>query len=263
MRNIINNVIATGVVLLCVVPTISFAMCDNSLSKKIAFSVHPKQKIYNDLTSCKKIPNNPELTIFTSILEKEIIPGAEEDLSGSEDLSVIIAKTDSGDVIASYLKKDFYNTGNGGTNFAEIKIDTANYRLNNDTRAFGIVSIFDGRYGVSEQITLYILKENKIVPILKNLNLISSPTNNGFEIGCAGIIESDTKRIISMSPQMTNNFFDILINEKQIKYKVTKKSCDEDKPKVESTSTQKYKLQYDNKKGIYNVPEEIAYPDVD
>jgi hypothetical protein len=78
MRNIINNVIATGVVLLCVVPTISFAVCDNPLSKKIAFSVHPKQKIYNDLTSCKKIPNNPELTIFTSILEKEIIPGAEE-----------------------------------------------------------------------------------------------------------------------------------------------------------------------------------------
>lgn len=256
MRNFIIGVV------LCALPTMTFAECDNPLSKKIASSVHPKQKIYNELTSCKKIPNNPELTIFASVLEKETGAG-EEDLSGSEDLSIVIAKSDSGEVIARYFKKDFYNTGNGGTNFAEIKIDTANYRLNTNTRAFGIVSNFDGRYGVSEEITLYILRDNDIVPVLRNLNLVSSPTNNGFEIGCAGIIENDTKRTIVMSPKMTNNFFDIVINEKQVKYKVTKKSCSEDKPKVESTSTKKYTLKYEDKKGAYDVPEEIAIPELD
>lgn len=259
MRNFIISVV------LCALPTMTFAECDNLLSKKIASSVHPKQKIYNELTSCKKMPNNPELTIFAEVLEKE--PNGSEDASfGYYDLSLVIAKSDSGEIVGRYFKNDFFNMGNGGSTLGEIKVDTANYRLNADNRAFGIVSSFGGRDGASDQITLYVLKQNKIIPVLSNLELSSSPTV-GFDLKeqsefCNGNTDSDVKRTIIMTQNVTNGFNDILVNEKRVqyKYRVTKKSCDVQK---EDKTTKKYTLKYDDKKGAYDAPEEIAIPDLD
>ena len=178
MRNFIISVV------LCALPTMTFAECDDPLLKKIASSVHPKQEVYHgayntDPMSCKKIPNNPEQTIFAEILEKEKVENEDND-SGAYDLSLVIAKN-NGEIIGRYHKNDFYNTGNGGTVLDDIKVDTANYRLNADTRAFGIVSNFSGRDGREEEITLYVLKQNKIVPVLSNLTLVSSPTV-GFDL---------------------------------------------------------------------------------
>lgn len=252
MRNFIISVV------LCAVPMMSFAECDNPVLTKIASSVHPKQKVYEGFTSCKKMPNNPELTIFAEVLEKA--PNGSEDAGfGYYDLSLVIAKSDSGEIVGRYFKNDFYNMGNGGITLNEIKVDTANYRFNAETRAFGLASQQGGRDGAFEQITLYVLKGNQIIPVLNNLELVSSPSNTSFDCNVA---DSDTKRTIVMSTNATNGFFDILVNEKKVKYKVTKKSCDTDKPKVESTSTKKYTLKYDDKKGAYDAPEEIAMPDL-
>jgi hypothetical protein len=228
--------------------------CEASILNKIGSSVHPKQKVYGEFASCKKMPNNPELTIVAELLE-----GAEDSGFGNYDLSVVVAKSDSGDVVGKYFKEGFFNSGAGGSQFEEIKVDTANYRLNADTRAFGVVSHTGGRDGGYEEITLFVLNGTNINPVLINLGLINSIP---ITIGDCIVGDYDIKRTVIMTSNVTNGYFDITVNEKKTKYKVTKKSCEGQEEKIDKTTSKKYTLKYDNKKGVYNAPAEIASPDL-
>jgi hypothetical protein len=238
--------------LACSLPAISFASCDNPILKKVASSTHPKQKTIDDLESCKKIPNNPELTIFAEIVEKS----ESSDYNGS-DLSVAIANSNSGEVTANYFKQDFAVVPASAN---DIKVDTANYKINGDTRAFGVsFSEYDGVNGAVERVNLYVLRAKEIIPILDNIIVSSSsPYKGELQVDCA-LFDDDIKRTIAIASTTTNGFFDLLVNEKKVKYKVTKKSCDEKEQKIDKTTTKKYTLKYDNKTGAYSVPEGIGF----
>lgn len=231
--------------------TKAIAGCEASILNKIGSSVHPKQKVYGEFVSCKKMPNNPELTIVAELLE-----GAEDSGFGNYDLSVVVAKSDSGEVVGKYINEGFFNIGAGGTDFGEIKVDTANYKLSADTRAFGVVTQIGGRGGSEQQITLFTLNSSNIKPVLNNIILQATPTAG--DLDCAGVTDSDIKRTIIMTESPTSGFNDIVVNEKKVKYKITKKSCDEEKQKVDKTTSKKYTLKYNSKKGFYNASEEIA-----
>ena len=233
--------------------TKAIAGCEASILNKIGSSVHPKQKVYGEFASCKKMPNNPELTIVAELLE-----GAEDSGFGNYDLSVVVAKSDSGEVVGKSFNEGFFNSGAGGTEFQEIKVDTANYRLNADTRAFGVVTEIGGRDGREEKITLFTINGSNIKPVLNDIILQATPSVGIGELDCAGVTDSDIKRTIIMTESPTSGFNDIVVNEKKVKYKITKKSCDEEKQKVDKTTSKKYTLKYNSKKGFYNAPEEIA-----
>lgn len=227
--------------------------CDTSVLKKISTAVHPNQKVYEGFSSCKKIPNNPELTIIAELLERSEDPN-------TFDLIVVVTKSDSGEVIGKYFEKEHHFAGAGSDMFDTLKVDTANYRLNADTRAFGVMS-GHGRFCCrdtfrEDNITLFTMKDSEIKPIMGELNLHGRYDIPNGELDCALIADQEVKRTIVMTENYTNGFKDILINEKNLKYKITKKSCEQET--IEKTTVKKYILKYDNKKGFYNIPENIG-----
>jgi len=107
---------------------------------------------------------------------------------------------------------------------SNLRIDTANYRLNDKTRAFGIDLISDyipncGDGGFGNIRTLYIEEGKKIRPILSGLimsdwrYLVEGASRCNSEISDSVIpIIKESNITISIAETMTNGFKDLIIN---------------------------------------------------
>lgn len=203
--------------------------------------------------ACKQYPENKDnliVTIATETKDNEV-----------KDLTVAIVNTKKNTILASYkdkLEEDATLRVESGT----LRIDTANYRLNEKTRAFGVdvtsgymPNCGDGGSGSVR--TLYIQEGYKIRPILNSLTMSTwmfiqqgqTRCNNADE-PVVSIIEEHTVSL-SMADTTSNGFRDIIVNMKgSILSEEEKAIVNIDKsilPKNKELKSYNYKSSYDGK----------------
>lgn len=173
--------------------------------------------------ACKVSPQDKDLMYVTLASN----PRDNKNVEGQiyYDFTIATINTKNKNVVASYkskLEEDATLRVDQGT----LRIDTANYRLNDKTRAFGvdvvsgyIANCADGGFGPIR--TLYIQEGKKIRPILEGMivssymNIVPGPSrcNSDASEDVVKITEEHTTSI-SMANTMTNGFKDIVVNTK-------------------------------------------------
>jgi hypothetical protein len=216
--------------------------------------------------ACKISPQNKDLIYVALASNARDNPHIQGELF--YDFTIAIVDTKKNNVTASYKGK-LEEEATLRIDESTLSIDTANYKLNEQTRAFGVdvrndysPSCAEGGFGSAR--TLYVQEGKKIRPILKDLTLSKwSYLVNPVPL-CKAAIESgpETSPIIeqsnislSMAEPQTNGFKDIIVN-------IRKKIVDEDGKAVTLNKKERkeilpdnydlkpysYKVQYDGKK---------------
>jgi len=196
-----------------------------------------------DLVVSKQNPNNPEETII-------VIPEIVEDGEHYNELNsyILIVNTETGKIVNNFYESSKTNRWVSDTaELIEISIDTSPYYLSDWDRAFGIRvkhvgSLIANPYK-NEFISLFIESKNTLEKILINFDTM----NYGGEriSSCFGEFVSEN-RVLMMTNNKTNNYFDILVNSKiteTINFKNENGDCDS---KV-NTITEKRILKFNGK----------------
>jgi hypothetical protein len=173
-------------------------------------------------SACKANPQNKELQYVV------LASNQRDDKNGQSihDLTIAIVNKKNKKIVSSYkdiIEEDATLRIEQGT----LWIDTANYQLNENTRAFGIemrssYSPNCGDGGLGSTRTLYIQQGNKIRPILKDLIMSDwhyvveglSRCNSTSDESEETIIES-RELSLSMADTKTNGFKDIILSMKR------------------------------------------------
>ena len=133
---------------------------------------------------------------------------------------------------------------------SSLKIDTAPYYLNKNTRAFGLRFSYSGSSRVnpfdSEIMNLYYLKDNKIIEVLNNFELENMTGENN------GTCENASFET-SMSILIMNNKFEDKLNDITVKTKIKNYSLDSEcDKKINKSESVKYEiLVFDEKEKKY------------
>jgi hypothetical protein len=172
--------------------------------------------------ACKVAPQNKNLTYVA------LATGSEDKLNdnnGILDLTLVIINNKTKKIESSYrdkLEQDASLRVQPGT----LRIDTANYKLNETTRAFGVDMVSGyipncGDGGLGAVRTLYIQEGKKIRPILKDLIMSTWMYVAQGLSNCNVIAKEDDPTIIenhdislNMADTTTNGFRDIIVNMK-------------------------------------------------
>lgn len=224
--------------------------CDNPFLNTIIANNHKNREYKTELVTCKKIPTNPNLSIFVIPL----ITQQNEEGNSVFDLDIVVADTSTGTIVSNLFKENALVSD--AMEITNITIDTAAYQLNENDRAFGVKinSYHRGGESVNSDIlSLYTFNTQLLHPIIPTIEVESSISSQ--MTSCDADAHS-IKRFISILPTKTDDFYDILVNEKGTKNVQSKKSCKETKKNTQ------YKLKYSAKIGAYDVPKEIqgVYP---
>lgn len=191
---------------------------------------------------CKVWPATGYIIFATSI-----------ELNERTDLGVMVFDSKTNTVIGVGREIDaltddaIYNNG--------IKIDTANYRLNRDTLAFGIRTSWRGSSRAnpysSESLRLYITHDKSLVSVLSGLNV--HEYSGEWDTRCAG--EFTTRDMIMIMMQSGRGpYADLLIKEKTTKV-LSREAAEGCKDVLQKTEEKKYVLKYE--RGRYLVPENL------
>jgi hypothetical protein len=122
------------------------------------------------------------------------------------DLYILITDT-AGKILVNNNSNNYYEFA-----LKSGKIDTANYRLNDNTRAFGVritTSNFSRPSGITEEwLSLYVYENNALSTVLKDFRVYEIIKFEMFE-DCAGSW-NESKTILIMQDKKTNGYKNIL-----------------------------------------------------
>lgn len=201
-------------------------------------------KVKFDLVRTKILPNDNSKTIVCiPVVIKEEDDGQYILL----DAHVLIMNTKNGKILQYYKEEEYWQSD--AITLQDIIVDTAPYRLNNNTRAFGIVSGYRGNSAPnpysSSKTSLFYPKGKTLVKVLDNFT--TSLYKGETDMRCDGRFEHENSVII-ISGYKTNGYADLIINQKTIYSETTKKGedCDE---KVIKSIIKKTTLRFN--KGTY------------
>lgn len=216
--------------------------------------------------ACKVSPQNKDLIYVALASNPENNPHIQGELF--YDFTIAIVDTEKNSVTASYKGK-LEEDATLRIDESTLSIDTANYKLNDQTRAFGVdvrsdysPSCAEGGFGTRR--TLYVQEGKKIRPILQDLimstwtylvypnPLCKAAVLKGKE--SAPIIEK-TLISLSMADTTTNGYKDIMVNAKKKviaenwkELSINAKKIKKILPKDYSPKPYSYKVSYDGKK---------------
>ena len=124
------------------------------------------------------------------------------------DVYILIVENETGKIIHHFYEKD--SGGEYAVYFEHIEIDTAPYRLNNDTRAFGVRVSYNAHSRLHpylrEEISLFIPYGNLLVRVLKDYGI--DGYRGEWDDHCEGEFIR-TRSILTMSKEQTNGFYNI------------------------------------------------------
>ena len=99
-----------------------------------------------------------------------------------------------------------------------LNFDFAPYMVKENVRAFGLRVIYSGSSRVNpyeeEKITLFVTEKDKLIPVLKDFT--SYLSTGDWDTNCAGEFNSKSA-VFVIEPTLSNGFFDIKVNYKDIK----------------------------------------------
>jgi len=181
-------------------------------SKNIVSQINVKQGMRHntEYVQCKIWPANPQLSILAWEIEDSSRKSNQEKLDG--DIQIVIASTQTGKIVAKYtdqgaLFNDAFEAGG-------VKLDTALYKLNDSITAFGVRYSRNGRHSSVQNMNLYILKDNNIQKVLKDLRM--GHDNNESLGGCRAYTQESKSFIIIQDKKVKNGFASLLVKSTEI-----------------------------------------------
>lgn len=172
----------------------------------------PLSNTKQEFIRTKQMPNDRAKTIVTiPVMQNEDADG----YSYTMDAYILLVSSGSGKVLQKYYEEGYWESD--ALRLEDIGIDTAPYRLNSETRAFGIGTSYTGSSQpnpYSEQtISLFVVIGNTLVKVLDKLVL---ERNTGeWDMRCAGVFQN-LKRTISVAPNKTKGYADLIINSRTV-----------------------------------------------
>jgi hypothetical protein len=234
---VVKNIL---LILLLFFSALTNASCLNE-HKDLIGNLYEGAGVVRHSSVCKIWPATGYIIFATSI-----------ELDGRTDLGVMVFDSKTNTIVGVSREIDaltgdaIYNTG--------IKIDTANYRLNRDTLAFGIRTSWRGSsqpnpYG-SESLRLYIAYDNSLVSVLSGLDV--HEYSGEWDTRCAG--EFTTREMTVIMMQSARPYADLLIKEKITKV-LSREGAEGCKDVQQKAEVKKHLIKYE--KGYYLVPENL------
>ena len=235
MKKILSIIILSATIIFnaYAVDTFENGRYDTSIFQNILKQLNiSEDECETDLAVQKQLPYMQGYSAF-------VIPKIVEQGEGYKifDVYILIVENETGKITHKFYQEEGWISD--AISLENIKIDTARYRLNNDTRAFGVRCFYTGNsrpnpYS-SEEISLFILRENTLVQVLNNYRV--NEYRGDWNMDCDGEF-IETKSVLAMSNEQTNGFYNI-----EIKSTITETIRDEcvDEVKVrQETKTLRY-----------------------
>ena len=194
----------------------SFGYSQSALAKKVMANLKPNGvNWFEELIVEKAVPNSKNEII---LVLPEFLDSAEMYYSLK---TWIVVVENSGKI----LSKTFVNMESDAVVLTRFSIDTAPYQVSENSRAFGIRTVYRGSSRANpydyESISLFIRKGNELKIILKDFVL--EQFDGEWDTNCAGEFTHQDKVLI-VSNNLTNGYYDITV-----KNKITKENTFVDK----------------------------------
>lgn len=172
-----------------------------------------RSKLMPALQAFKILPNRPNEAI---VVIPEIVEGSEEEHYFTLNTHIAYVNIENKQVLFHYFESAETNGWiSDAIRLDEIKIDTAPYTITKNERAFGIKTHFIGSSRVnpyvSDQLSLFMIKNNSIQKILDNFEVLYG--GGEWDGNCKGEFINE-KKILIISEEKTNTYFDILVKHK-------------------------------------------------
>lgn len=215
----------------------SFGYAQSALAKKVMANLNPKGvNWFEELIVEKVVPNSKNEII---LVLPEFLDSAE--MYYTLKTWIVIAEN-SGKI----LSKTFINMESDAVVLTRFSIDTAPYQISENSRAFGIRTVYRGSSRANpydyESISLFIQQSNELKIILKDFVL--EQFDGEWDTNCAGEFNHQQKVLI-VSNNLTNGYYNITV-----KNKITKENTFVDKlgecDGNQVTTTEKTVLKYQN-----------------
>ncbi len=171
------------------------------------------KKLIPSLQAFKILPNSSNQAV---LIIPEVVEGSEEEHYFSLNTHIAVANLETKQITHQYFES---SKTNGWVSDAivltDIIIDTAPYDVTDNIKAFGIRTHFVGSSRVnpyeSETLSLFVKLEDKLQKVLDNYEVLNNVGEwDGF---CFGKFIKEEK-ILIISPQKTNEYYDIIVKNK-------------------------------------------------
>lgn len=230
-------------------PMFAHAGCEDFMQTWMS-TLHPGRTLDADRAACKTWPANPALTLAALALPRD----GEE---GVMDLDVLVANTDSGEIVAHALQP--LPVVENSLRFSDIAIDTASYPLTPTDLAFGVrvsrESTSRAAPAGSTSLSLFVLNGQDLRNVFDQL--VVATASGEWDGHCAGHYES-TKRDIDLVPAYPDGYSALKVSENAV-HSVTQMV--EGDCKAEDSSSARTSLTLDYRDGKYSVPKGMSYTD--
>ncbi len=172
-----------------------------------------RSKLMPALQAFKILPNRPNEAI---VAIPEIVEGSEEEHYFTLNTHIAYVNMENKQVLFDYFESSKTNGWvSDAIMLTEIIIDTAPYTVTENERAFGIKTHFVGSSRVnpyeSDRLSLFIIANNNLQKVLHNFEILD---NGGeWDGNCEGEFINE-KKILIISEEKNNGYFDILVKHK-------------------------------------------------
>ncbi|PHR72855.1 MAG: hypothetical protein COA67_03905 [Lutibacter sp.] len=171
-----------------------------------------KFKIKKNLIVAKVQPNNSDETIVV-IPE---IAGTDNGYDFELNSHIVLINSNTGKITHRYYESSYSSEwASDAVVLSEIKIDTAPYIVSKETRAFGIriyrLNMSKANPYSNEHISLFVKSGDSLKKVLHNYDVMIS--GGEWDTNCYGEFVKEEKLLV-ISDNMTNGYFDILVKNK-------------------------------------------------
>lgn len=219
-------------------------------SELLRLSGTPTRWINPDEVVCKVWPASPDKTLIAVKLQHAIDADQAVD---EADLDLVVADSARDRIVQRHRQDGLLSSD--AIRVSSFAFDTARYRLDDKTTAFGLRIHRSGSsranpYG-DETLRLYVMDGSGLRPVLRNLVMMR---NQGeWDTRCAGEF-TDTRRTISVDAKRDNGYAGLLLNTVASTSRSVAKGedCDEVDGGTEKSSV---RLRYDGRE--YVVPKDL------
>jgi hypothetical protein len=247
-----------AVILLGLFSSLVHADCEG-LAEKLNATLYPAgQGMVKDLSfsHCKVWPFDPGKTIvaLAHFQEGSSFSVPPDNTDGLYDLTVLVVKSDSGEVVNRLFQKSAF--ASDAIRLNGISIDTAPYDLARNLRAFGVTAGFSNSSALNSwehtQISLYVPQGSGLKQVLGNLVSVKRLHEQVDDCNESATV---ALRTLAIATTGSHGYADLILREKktELKGKKEKNEC----KVTEKTFPKNYTLRFNGES--YAVPKELQY----
>ncbi|CAM3682965.1 hypothetical protein VA7868_04241 [Vibrio aerogenes CECT 7868] len=210
--------------------------------------------LYDTVTQCKIWPARPELAIIA--VKADTAFNEEESREAIDaDLELFIVSVKQNKILSHYTERGTLSSD--AIYVSQIKLDTARYKLNENTTAFGVRILKSGSSSVNpfsmELLSLYFYDHQQVSRVMSYLKVSSD--GGEYDGRCDGDFSSDKSVIMMGKNKQHDHFAPLIVKTTRQSYTTTMvqgECIQSNQPEQKLTHILRYR------QGIYQVPDAIA-----